>query len=205
MEKIVRSPRFRAEVARDRGFLSFYFSMEPVSALCRRGLSLGFFVKSPLARHAFVTENCALRKNFNQTLPAANSNKAANTLPGIAAGEPRAMNRCIDAHGPVVWAIVRRYLKDNSEAARGKLVAACQKYLTGHEGTVFFSVGKVAGDLTREVNDRDFDVALHVVFKDKASHDKYQEAARHKQFIAENSENWKKVRVFDSYVEVAPR
>lgn len=116
MEKIVRSPRFRAEVARDRGFLSFYFSMEPVSALCRRGLSLGFFVKSPLARHAFVTENCALRKNFNQTLPAANSNKAANTLPGIAAGEPRAMNRCIDAHGPVVWAIVRRYLKDNSEA-----------------------------------------------------------------------------------------
>ena len=96
-------------------------------------------------------------------------------------------------------------LKDSSEAARGKLVAAGQKYLTGHEGTVFFSVGKVAGDLTREVNDRDFDVELHVVFKDKASHDKYQEAARHKQFIAENSENWKKVRVFDSYVEVAPR
>ena len=96
-------------------------------------------------------------------------------------------------------------LKDNSEAARGKLVAACQNFLTGHEGTVFFSVGKVAGDLTREVNDRDFDVALHVVFKDRASHDKYQEAARHKQFIALNSENWTKVRVFDSYVEVAPR
>ena len=32
-------------------------------------------------------------------------------------------------------------LKDNSEAARGKLTAACQKYLSGHDGTVFFSVG----------------------------------------------------------------
>ena len=91
-------------------------------------------------------------------------------------------------------------LKDASEPAKNKLVAACQKYLTAHEGTVFFSVGILATDLTRDVNDRDFDVALHVTFKDKAAHDKYQEAARHKQFIAENQENWKKVRVFDSYV-----
>lgn len=92
-------------------------------------------------------------------------------------------------------------LKDASEPARSKLVAACQKYLTAHEGTVFFSVGVLASDLTREVNDRDFDVALHVTFKDKAAHDKYQEAPRHKQFIEENQANWKKVRVFDSYVE----
>jgi hypothetical protein len=91
-------------------------------------------------------------------------------------------------------------LKDASEPAKAKLVAACQKYLTAHEGTVFFSVGTLAPDLKRDVNDRDFDVALHVTFKDKASHDKYQEAPRHKQFIAENQDNWKKVRVFDSYV-----
>jgi len=91
-------------------------------------------------------------------------------------------------------------LKDASEAAKSKLVAACQKYLTGHDGTVFFSVGTLASDLSRDVNDKDFDVALHVTFKDKASHTKYQEAPRHKQFIAENQDNWKKVRVFDSYV-----
>ena len=96
-------------------------------------------------------------------------------------------------------------LKDNSEAARGKLVAACQKYLTRHEGTMSFSVGTRVGENTRDVNDQDFDVALHILFKDKASHDKYQAAARHKQFITENSENWKKVRVFDSYVAVAPK
>ena len=91
-------------------------------------------------------------------------------------------------------------LKDASEPAKSKLVAACQKYLTAHDGTMFFSVGTLASDLGRDVNDKDFDVALHVTFKDKASHDKYQDAPRHKQFIAENQDNWKKVRVFDSYV-----
>ena len=50
-------------------------------------------------------------------------------------------------------------------------------------------------------NDVQFDVALHIVFKDIASHDKYAVAKRHKQFIAENKDNWKKVRVFDSIVE----
>jgi len=37
-------------------------------------------------------------------------------LPQIAAGEPRAMNRCITAYGAMVWAIARRYIKDTSEA-----------------------------------------------------------------------------------------
>jgi hypothetical protein len=94
-------------------------------------------------------------------------------------------------------------LKDASPAEQDKLVAACQKYLSGHEGTLFFSVGRLVAEHQREVNDRAFQVSLHVVFKDKASHDKYQEAPRHKQFIAENSANWEKVRVFDSYVTVA--
>ena len=50
------------------------------------------------------------------------------------------------------------------------------------------------------MNDRDFDVALNVVFQDAAAHDAYQKAERHLKFIAENKGNWKKVRVFDSYV-----
>jgi len=92
-------------------------------------------------------------------------------------------------------------LNDASPAARDALVAACKKYLTGHEGVVAFSAGVLAPDLNRPVNDRDFDVALHMVFDGKASHDKYQDAPRHKQFIEENQKNWKKVRVFDSLVE----
>ena len=93
-------------------------------------------------------------------------------------------------------------LNDASPKPKADLVAACKKYLTGHEGVVYFSVGTLAADLARPVNDRDFDVALHIYFKDKASHDKYQEAPRHKQFIAENQATWKKVRVFDSTVDV---
>lgn len=116
MEKIVRSPRFRAELARERGFVSSCISEASFSSLRRRGLSLAFFVNSPLARSIIVAKTAPSKRIIPQTLPASNHVKAANTLLGIAAGEPRAMNRCIDAHGPVVWAIVKRYLKDNAEA-----------------------------------------------------------------------------------------
>ena len=92
-------------------------------------------------------------------------------------------------------------LNDNSAAAKQKLVAACKKYLASHPGTVFFAAGTLAADLTRPVNDLDYDVALHVVFTEKATHDRYQQAEPHLQFIAESKDNWKKVRVFDSYVE----
>lgn len=91
-------------------------------------------------------------------------------------------------------------LKDNSPKAKQKLIAACHKYLSKHPGEVFFGAGPLAEDLKREVNDTDFDVALHIVFKDRAAHDQYQDAKRHQQFIDENKDNWKKVRVFDSYL-----
>jgi Stress responsive A/B Barrel Domain len=92
-------------------------------------------------------------------------------------------------------------LKDNSPDAKKKLVAACRKHLSGHEGEVFFAAGTLAESLKREVNDREFDVALHIVFKDMASLEKYAVAKRHLQFIDENKDAWKKVRVFDSIVE----
>jgi Stress responsive A/B Barrel Domain len=95
-------------------------------------------------------------------------------------------------------------LKDASPAARQKLVAACHHYLASHEGILFFACGTLAADLTRPVNDRDFDVGLHVIFRTKEDHDRYQDTALHHRFIEENKENWKKVRVFDSVVESAP-
>jgi hypothetical protein len=88
-------------------------------------------------------------------------------------------------------------LKDRSPTAIKALVAACEKYLTGHPGTVSFSVGTVAS-YDRQVNDRDFDVALFIVFESHAAHDAYQVADRHETFIAENAPNWAKVRVFDA-------
>jgi Stress responsive A/B Barrel Domain len=92
-------------------------------------------------------------------------------------------------------------LKDKSPAKVDALVAACKKYLTVQPGIVHFACGKLEPGLTRDVNDRDWDVGLHIVFIDRAAHDAYQLDAMHKQFVAENKPTWANVRVFDSLVE----
>lgn len=91
-------------------------------------------------------------------------------------------------------------LKDSSSAAIDKLVASGKEHLSGHPGTVFFAMGGLNPELDRPVNDRDFDVALHVIFDSKESHDAYQVHQRHTDFIEANNENWEQVRVFDSDV-----
>jgi len=94
-------------------------------------------------------------------------------------------------------------LNDRSEAAVAALVAACKKYLTAHPGIVFFACGTRETGLSRPVNDRDFDVSLHIVFETRDAHDTYQDAPLHHTFVEENRANWAKVRVFDSEVEAA--
>lgn len=91
-------------------------------------------------------------------------------------------------------------LKDRSPQAVGKLVEDCRKYLSGHPGTVFFAAGTLVEDLARPVNQRDWDVALQLVFESREAHDAYQQHPRHLQFIEENKANWEKVRVYDAYV-----
>ena len=91
-------------------------------------------------------------------------------------------------------------LVDNSREAKEKLVAACNKHLAGHPGTAFFAAGTLAEDIRWSISDRDFDVAIHVVFESRAAHDAYQESPRHQQFLDENEANWKAIRVFDAYV-----
>lgn len=100
--------------------------------------------------------------------------------------------------GPQVVHNVYFSLHDNSPAAIERLVASCKKYLTDHPGTVYFNAGVLSQPLSRPVNDRDFDVALHVIFASMADHDAYQTHPRHIAFIEENKPTWKKVRVFDS-------
>ncbi len=100
--------------------------------------------------------------------------------------------------------IVYFTLHDRSPEQVEQLLSACHHYLTNHDGTVYFSVGSLVPDLEREVNQRDFDVALHVIFADRQSHDLYQVSERHLEFIATNRENWSQVRVFDSYLDSRP-
>jgi hypothetical protein len=92
-------------------------------------------------------------------------------------------------------------LTDNSDAASEKLVAACKKYLSGHPGTESFAFGRLAKDLKQPVNDQEFDVSIQFVFTNKAAFEKYSKSEKHLKFIEESKANWKKVRVFDSYLE----
>ena len=91
-------------------------------------------------------------------------------------------------------------LKDNSPARVHELIDACKKYLNVQPGIVFFAAGRLCAELARDVNDRDWDVGLHLVFLDRAAHDAYQDDPTHQRFIAEMKPNWAKVRVFDSLV-----
>ena len=93
---------------------------------------------------------------------------AAGPLPGADEAEPQL------AH------MVFFTLKDHSTASREAFVASCQKYLSGHEGAVSFSVGVIAEDVEEPVSVRDFDVALHLIFVDKAAEKSYIEHPRHK-------------------------
>lgn len=92
-------------------------------------------------------------------------------------------------------------LHDKSPNAKAKLINSCKTLLTGHAGVEFFACGELAAGMDRPVNDRDFDVALHIVFPDREHHDLYQTAGRHLKFVAENKASWEKVRVFDSIVD----
>ena len=92
-------------------------------------------------------------------------------------------------------------LKDKSPEARKKLVDACYKYLKNHDGVLYFSAGPRAEDVKEKVSAADWDVALHIVFKDAASLKKYGPHADHQKFINENKDNWKGVKVYDSKID----
>jgi len=92
-------------------------------------------------------------------------------------------------------------LKDKSPEAKKKLVDACYKYLKNHDGVLYFSAGPRAEDAKEPVSATDWDVALHIVFRDSAALKKYASHPDHLKFIDENKANWKGVKVYDSHVD----
>ena len=94
-------------------------------------------------------------------------------------------------------------LKEQTPNAREKLVAACDKLVGGMTGIAYYSAGVIGENFEPAVSVRDFDVALHLVFEDKAAHAKYLPHPQHKAFIEEQKATFAGVRVFDS--EVKPK
>lgn len=87
-----------------------------------------------------------------------------------------------------------------TETTIAALISDCKTYLAVQPGIAFFACGVLEATLNRPVNDRDFNVSLHVVFESKAAHDAYQVAPLHNEFVARQKDNWKTVRVFDTAV-----
>ncbi len=80
------------------------------------------------------------------------------------------------------------------------LVSGCNHYLSGHPGCVYYGTGPRAEKYTRPVNQTNYHVALHTIFDSQQSHDAYQIAPRHLEFIEKFKPMWKSVKVYDSEI-----
>lgn len=88
-------------------------------------------------------------------------------------------------------------LADATAENRQKLIDGCDKYLSKHPGTIYYSAGALS-DIAGMYNDRDFDVGLTLVFENREAYDKYHASEDHDKFIAECRPLMSKVRVFDA-------
>jgi len=107
------------------------------------------------------------------------------------------------AEEPAIGHMVFFQLKESTPEGRKKLVDACYKLLKDHEGVLYFIAGARGDDFKAAVNATDWDVALHLVFKDKKSFEAYLPHPRHLKFVEENKDVWKGVKVYDSLVDAA--
>lgn len=81
--------------------------------------------------------------------------------------------------------------------AADELLAGANQYLRDIPGTVFFHVGKMASS-PRPVVDQSYQVALNVVFTDKAAQDAYQIHPDHVAFVEKVFKKvCKKVVIYD--------
>jgi hypothetical protein len=107
------------------------------------------------------------------------------------------------ADEPAIGHMVFFELKEKSAENKKKIVDACYKYLKNHDGVLYFSAGSRAEDVKEGVSATDWDVALHIVFKNKAALQKYGPHPDHLKFIEENRAMWKGVKVYDSVIDAS--
>ncbi len=90
------------------------------------------------------------------------------------------------------------WLKNPDNAVdRAAFETSLKKFIDASEFIQTKHIGMPA-KTNREVIDNTYTYSLLLTFKDKATQDKYQDEPNHKKFIAESSELWEKVLVYDS-------
>ncbi len=93
-------------------------------------------------------------------------------------------------------------LKEPTDENKAKLIEACKKYLSQHGGIVFFAVGTRDEKLSGGFSDKNYDVALHMIFTGREALGTYARSADHQQFVRETTPLFKGLRIFDSTVEL---
>jgi hypothetical protein len=91
-------------------------------------------------------------------------------------------------------------MADRLPKTKARFIEYCREYLSGHEGQTF-SVGSRVVEMQRDVNARDFEVAMNMIFKSKKFYDKYNTDARHKKFIFVTAGMSSARKVYDSYID----
>jgi len=89
---------------------------------------------------------------------------------------------------------------DPGDAA--KLAEGARTHLPGIPGVLRLEVGFPAGS-KRAVVDNSYAIALLVEFADAAAEEVYQNHPDHQRFIAECSQYWSRVQVYDSVLPAA--
>ena len=117
---------------------------------------------------------------------------ALSTLGACRSTAPGASDRPLLVHS------VYFTLKEDTSERRAAMIQSTRDTLAKIPGIVALAVGPRDEDLARDVNDLEFDIALMIVFRDRAAHDLYQPHKKHQEFIAANLPNVARVRVFDS-------
>ena len=106
-----------------------------------------------------------------------------------------------DARTPQLVHMTYFRLVDHSPRTLEVFLTLCRKFLSDHDGQVYFSVGPRATEMTRDVNVLSFDVAMNMIFDSIDSFEKYQKHPRHLEFITQSVGMSSTRSVFDSYVE----
>ena len=109
----------------------------------------------------------------------------------------RSAQQAVSVQGEVVHNVFFT-LRDDTEPECHALVEACTTSLANLPGITRFAAGVRDLTIASSANDRDFDVSLLVIFKDRAAHDAYLSAKEHVAFVEAHKGNWQTVRVFDS-------
>jgi hypothetical protein len=90
-------------------------------------------------------------------------------------------------------------LTDKSEKSISKFIEICVKYLSGHPGACVFAVGGLA-NMKRDVSITDYDVAVNILWKNKAAYSAYLTSKEHLAFFAATPGMIADTYIFDSYL-----